>query len=997
MTDLDSEVFEWQEPADYGVSIPPDAKQPPLIRLALDVLTGAEDAVLCDWVEKVLPHLLDYFSLTPAKGMSLKAAQELVAASTNVKPEKREKTTNTLVEHKDQSLAVHLLNAAMGGWTLVKLAGLEELEQRLYLAGVTLHDLNKIVLKRLGSVRMDGKEWEQYQRGFDTWGEALGLWEFVSREYWQDVAFLAQNAEGGRGQNLTLANFPDLQLEPDRLVELAEFVNFADLAASIAHHPQDLEQSQRVKAVIRRRLRGRYTLRHHRTSENRGLLTQAIHNAVMETAKAVDWKPFLFFPDGVTYFAPKDSAEPDLVELPEKVRKFLLQTATKGLDALIKRDKTKGIISCKPEMLEVADVDTAAKVLIRQTFVILNDKRSPAAGVRREKILGKHPHLKALDWEYPVNTIQIDRLAEGLRGLVGTLKDYYGALPETSTQAILQALEMENYFEAMQQIPSVGGVPHCWYYMAGHYLRLNPGLNDANLENVMQQTIKKILEAWNKPSSSSSFDFLDKYISQVLILNLSCELNDFTGELNRYHRNKAERRRKNEAICASCNSAFEAREEFASYSNKRVTSLTKDSKRGICTICQAEQLLRHYSMGRSLQADDEVVYLHLYPDYYFTPETALIMSRAYEQFSQSVFFDLDKELSKHNYDPNHIPRADVFRLGIDPNEKNYRLLEKAIYPRGQMHGYYLLGIPYLNERGRYLSEKEKKKLTNTKVWNMPALLSLIAPITFGVKVIASRSTLPPYNSGSDFKETVVLDGVHTYWHHSMKETFFRLDQLKNAIPAAFSLYTITAQAYRDNKKNPIWNAINTVAQNLDTSPLYVFHYADRIQENRKQEKRKVNDQSIGVALDLLQYHQSLVDYYGGDDDMEMIKELVDRYARFYRAKGFAAYARLRPLNIAADKVLRSQPNTSKEDIQLMLEGYLLALVDGVLNNTIDGFVPKGAAKEKQQLVEDFAQFFLEKVFYDYCRGERSLLRQNINLIRHAAEACYIKSYLKKSE
>ena len=243
----------------------------------------------------------------------------------------------------------------------------------------------------------------------------------------------------------------------------------------------------------------------------------------------------------------------------------------------------------------------------------------------------------------------------------------------------------------------------------------------------------------------------------------------------------------------------------------------------------------------------------------------------------------------------------------------------------------------------------------------------------------------------------MIDGVHNYWMHGMRNVRFRLDELKTAIPAVFSLYALTSQAYRDSRKFPVWNALNTVAQNLDTSPLYVFHYADRIQENRTKENQKANDLSIGVSLDLLQYHQSLVDYYGGNDDMEMIKELVDRYARFYRAKGFAAYARLRPLNIAADKVLRSQSNTSKEDTQLMLEGYLLALVDGILDNKIDGFVPRGAAKEKQQLVEDFAQFFLEKVFYEYCRGERSLLRQNINLIRHAAEAYYIKSYLKKSE
>jgi CRISPR-associated protein Csc3 len=983
MTEFDAEKFEWQEPDDYGVSIPPDAKEPPLVRLALDVLTNPEDTVLCDWVEKVLPHLLDYFSLTPAKGMSLEAAQALVSASPNVKSDKREKTTNTLVEHKDQSLAVHLLNAAVGGWTLVKLADLEEIEQRLYLAGVTLHDLNKIVLKRLGSVRMDGKEWEQYQRGFETWGQTLGLWEFVPRRYWQDVAFLAQNAEDSRGQNLTLANFPELQLEPDRLVELAEFVNFADLAASIAHHPQDLEQNQHVRAVVRRRLRGRYSLQHHRTSENRGLLTQAIHNAVMEKAQAIGWKPFLFFPDGITYFIPKDGTELDLSNLAGTVRSYILQTAAKGLGGLISR-QPKGIISHSPDMLEVATVDVAATTLIRQTFTLIGDKRSPVTGTRREKMQKDFPELADLDWDYPAN-LQVDRLAEGIRGLVGILEDYYGTSHEKATQALLNALDLSDYMEAWQRIPSAGGVPHGWYYIAGHYMRLHQSsLNDAELENVMLKAIQDVLTIWGQPDKQTAFAFLDVYISTVLNLSQSGETADFAGELRRYHLNKASRKR--DPICAICNSAFDVREEFSNYSNKRVTSLKKESLRGICTVCQVETLLRRYSMGRGLSAEDEVVYLHLYPDYFFTPETALIMSRAYENFAQSVFSDLDKELSKHNYDPKFIPRADIFRVNIDPNDNQKRRLDKVEYPPGQMHGYYLLGVPFLG-----------KKPTDTESWFMPALLTLVAPLALGVKVVASRATIPPYDSGADFKETAVIDGVHDYWMHGMRDVRFRLDELKTAIPAAFSFYSLTSQAYRDARKFPVWNALNTVARNLDTSPLYVFHYADRIQENRKQEKRKVNDSSIGVALDLLQYHQSLVDYYGGNDDMEMIKELVDKYARFYRAKGFAAYARLRPLNIAADKVLKSQPNTSKEDIQLMLEGYLLALVDGVLDNNIDGFVPKGAAKEKQQLVEDFAQFFLEKVFYEYCRGERSLLRQNINLIRHASEACYIKSYLKKSE
>ncbi|MEA5480052.1 type I-D CRISPR-associated protein Cas10d/Csc3 [Pseudanabaena galeata UHCC 0370] len=982
MSEFDSEEFEWQEPEDYGVSIPPNSKEPPLVRLALDVLIESEDAVLRDWVDKVLPHLLDYFSLTPAKGMSLEAAQQL---ATNIKPEKQEKVIKKLVEHKDQSLAVHLLNAAVGGWTLIKLANLEEIDQRLYLAGVTLHDLNKIVLKQLGSVRMDGKGWEQYRQGFETWGEALGLWEFIPRDYWQDVAFLAQNAEDGRGQNLTLANFPDLQINPARLIDLSEFVNFADVVASIAHHPQDLEQNHHVKSVIRRRLRGDFILRHHRTNENRGLLTQAIHNAVLEKVKVVGWKPFLFFPDGVTYFAPKNSAEPDFSTLAESVRQSILQTVAKGLGGLISR-QPKGIISHSPDMLEVATVDIAAKTLISQTFTLLGDKRTPVTATRREKIQKDYPNLADLDWEYPSN-LQVDRLAEGVRGLVGVLEAYYATSQERASQALLNALDLDDCIDALQRIPSAGGVPHGWYYIAGHYMRRQQsGLNDIELENVMLSAVEKVIEDWGKPTTQESFAFLDFYISTVLNLSQSQEAPNFVGELHRYHMNKASRKR--DPMCAVCNSAFDVREEYSSYTNKRVTAPKNDSKRGICSVCQVEQLLRDHSMGRGLSASDEVVYLHFYPDYFFTPETALIMGRAYESFAQSVFSDLDKELSKHNYDPKLIPRADVFRVKVDPNDNQKRRLDKVEYPRGQMHGYYLLGVPYLGE---------KKKLTDTKAWNMPALLSLIAPVAFGIKVVASRSTTPPYNSGADFKETVVLDGVHSYWQHGMRETSFRLDKLRTAIPAAFALYSITAKAYQDNKKHPVWNALNTVAQSLDTSPLYVFHYADRIQENRKKEKRKTNDLSVSVALDLLLYHQLLVDYYGGDDLMQMIGKLVDSYTYFYRAKGFAAYARLRPLNVAAKVVLESQPYTSKEDLQLMIEGYLLSLVDDVIDKKAEGFVPPEARKDKTRLVAEFAKYFLEEVFQNYCRGERSLLRQNINLIRKASEAYYIKNYSKKSE
>ncbi|MFM6474098.1 MAG: type I-D CRISPR-associated protein Cas10d/Csc3, partial [Dolichospermum sp.] len=337
------------------------------------------------------------------------------------------------------------------------------------------------------------------------------------------------------------------------------------------------------------------------------------HNAVLDKAREVGWIAFLFFPDGITYFAPKDSEKPDLSNLAEIVRSQILKTADKGLNRLIYR-QPKGIISCKPDMKEVADVERASETLIKQLFNILGDKRTPVTGERREKIRSI-PELADLDWNYPAN-LQVDRLAEGVRGLVDILKEYYGVTEDQAIQSLLNVLDMNEYLETLKRIPALGGVPHGWYFLAGHYMRKHGSLNDAELENKMLKAIHQVITEWGKPEGITAFAFLDSYIAQVLDLSDSDKKHDFEKELNRYHRNKANRKR--EPICAVCNSAFDVREEFSSYTNKRVTSLSKESLRGICTVCQAEKLLRSYSLNRGLEADDDIIYLHLYPDYYFT-------------------------------------------------------------------------------------------------------------------------------------------------------------------------------------------------------------------------------------------------------------------------------------------------------------------------------------------------------------------------------------------
>jgi len=949
----------------------------PLAHLALEVWTQPEDRVLREWAREVLPNLLAWFGLRPAKGLSSKAALELIGNGRA--PELREQALNKLVRMGDQSLAVHTLNAASAGWTCVKLAGLDEQAQRLYLAGVTLHDLNKMD-PDLPSKRLDGPEGEHYRCSLHHWGEVLGVWRFVGEEYLDDVAFLAQNAEDVRGENRTLSNYTPFQIPPDLLENLAEFVRLADLAASVAQRPQDLPHNEKVNNLVRRLLKGQYMLRYHRTSEHRGLLTQVIHNGVIAAARQAGWIPWLFFPDGVTYLVPKEAPELDATGMPQWVRREVLRSVKPGVGELIFRDG-KGI-RFKPDLVEVADVNIAGATLIRRVFTIIHEGKSPKAAERRAKILTKFPELQGLDWEIP-NTLQVDRLAEGLSGLAKLLEAYYAKPVDRIARILLEGLSAQELYEEWKQIPPDGGVPFNWYYVAGQYLKHRPGLDEADLESVMQNAFDHALRAWGAPQTPPPFAFLEDYVAQVLDLGMPGAPWEFEHAWHRYVRNKAPRRRT--PICAVCHSPFNVQEEFSKYSNKRETSLKKGSERGICAACRVERLLRRFTMGSKLGDDgvklgDDGVYLHLYPSYFFTPETALVMNHAYRNFALTTFPELDKQLSPYRYHPRAVTTADVFM--IEARSENPRL-DKVTYPPGQMQGYYLLRVPPM-----------VKKPTETEIWAMPLLLGVLAPAVLGVKVVVSTSGIPLFETAAAFPESVVIDGGHAFWQQGMQSNRFRLDELSTVIPAVFTLYGLTYQAYRDSKGAPSWNQLNSVARYLATTPLYVFHYQDRIQR-----QRGLEDLSPGLAEQMLLYYWSWQRYIGGDDPMGMIQELVDRYARFYRGKGRAAYARLRPLDAAARVVINSAAETDKETLQLMIEGDLHRLLESVLDRQAEGFIPEEGRRieARKSLVEEFARYFLDEVFYSYCKGDRARLRQHLNLIRHAAEAYYLKTYVKPRE
>lgn len=961
-----------------------------------------ESTVLREWVEKVLPNVQVNLSLRHAKGMSPEELRRNDFLRPDLKPEQREKAVQTLAAMPVQSLAVHIVNAALSAWTVVRLAGLGEDEQRLFLAGVTMHDLNKMLERGTAELRLAGDKAADYREQFLRWGSALGLWDFISAERWQDIAFLAANAEAVRGENRTLARYDELKTDPATLEVVAEFVRLADLIASAAFHPDDLSRMRggnKVPQILGRVLRNRYTLRFHRTAENRGLLTQVIHNVVRERAEACGWVPLLFFPDGITYLSPKEAAEPYLGDIPGVVRQKLVASVSDKLGGLVSRGPLG--IKFTPEYVELLDPEAAGKLLIRRTFDIVSDKKPPVTEERKAKTQLKRNAsltLGQLDLSYPAS-LTADRLAEAMFGLCKLLEEYYGGARETYSEALIRGLGLEAHLQAFHSIDYSGGVGYPWYYIGGHFAKLNPGLSAVELEQRIEQVYLNVLETLGAPKLEPPFSFLDEYVPQAVTIGGNVSPRNFLGELERYERAKGRGGRK---ICAICNSPFETRPiTDAKYSNKaRINK--KDEKPGICEVCQAEELLRDSAMRVSLlEAGDSkfrTKFLHIYPTYFFTPITAQALRHAYNRLKNVVFPDIAKEWQAARFDVRRLAVADIFKVSEPPNEK--RRLDKVEYSHNEMHAYYLLGVPYL---GGDPSETES--------WAMPALLSLLMPLVFGVKVVASASAQPLYPTGADFPtptDMVVLDGVHSFWQHGMKRISFGLSDLEPAINAACAFYGLVSEAFRDGSGFVIWNQLGTVGRELDSDPLSVFGYADRIQSQAAKSKTPVtttDGMSPSMAERLLSYYRFITAYYRdivgeGGERMGMIEGLVDRYAAFYRAKGRAAYARLRPLSLAAEVVLDSPPELEAADLQLQIEGRINAMLDGVRDRMTEGWIPQGAWSdtERQPLVEAFAAYFLEEVFRKYCNRDRATLRARLNLLKNGAEAVYVKKYgIKQTE
>jgi CRISPR-associated protein Csc3 len=1028
------------------------AEQPELLTVRLfkqaicEVEGNQGDLLLANFAEDVLPKLMQQLAGSTAKGgLFFERLDE------RGKIKKRDNAG-------DQSLPAHLINGFFPTYRIAKRlqqpdtsknqvkSYCEDLQLRIYVASYLLHDYEKFPNYQSWLIEQDTEEkWKDRdwvklspnKKDAPNLGRDyvvkkivdLGLDKFLGeswQEFLDDIIWISNNAGDKYDADLGLTTRGLTLLDDDRLDGrirnvLVNLVKLSDRFASLVKHPQDILKINDLLKNLSNENQFQFT--YHALSDNRGVLTNIINNALMDLHPKEFYTQLLYLPDGVVYLAKTDAPTIDVDKLPDRVIETIINICKRQITIHLTgfdRDSQKRRLKLASYFdLLFSPIEIIQKLAVKAVFKFSQPlDKLPATFKEKQKAGEISPNL---DIDSLIFDGRVDRLGK-LLVLISSLSDDRDRKVKVSVK-ILTHLDLSNFIDEFNSFVDSGGTIYRWFYIASRFYEsrqnTTPDEERLLLENISKELSQKLAHRLQvKPKEL--WEDLRSYVKQIVSLPTgfieSPSTNSFFEELNRYQLAKrTDSKRKK--VCAMSSSSFTVIEQEAPamlfapqvYSNRQIllSNSKNDAKRHICLIWSIEIMLRQVLMkqvediGGDFE-DRKYRFLYLYPTYFFTPETNKFLQKAYS-FIRSTKFNSD--IRKHliseddvaNFEIENYQSVDSLLLQENSETKGKDIF-KIDYPEDQPLTFFFMAMP---PQVRY--ENGKRKIIETESWVMPSWLAFALPLVLDVKVVASESPVPPYISGADFEPTTVLDGEHQAIATLVKKKQYRLDAILprnsphtfsplNALSAA---YCIHLEVNRKKDGDPDWGKLAALARDLETSPLYVFHYLSKL-------IRKLDWDTAPVEkIKLYVYFYRCFDPEG--EAMNQLRKLTQLYRCFYRAKSQYAKSNavLKPIDEAADVILKIDKALVPDEQSLtdVVAARISKLMTNVRRRTAEGkptlilvdgkWKPALTSEEERQAIYEFAQFFVKDLFLETFKGDRARLAgTQLNLIRDTCDYLY---------
>lgn len=992
--------------------------------------TAPDDTVMHDYVTHVAAPLSEYLALKTAKGGEEFIADRLA--------EGRSEADVSRYRH-DQSLRAHLVNGLLPAahvarllstWEAPRFFAWNEQVYRLFCAGFTLHDWVKLpemeaelLARELSHDKANpALHLPVFEKIFRQWGIRLALDKFLEpigglEEWLHDLIYLAVNTQRRWGTMLNLSALPGVKLN-GRARELAtDLCTLADRLAYIAKTPVTLATHNSLIGLIHDLSGGEARLLYHHVSENRGVLTNFIHNAAMSALQTDRCVPLLYAPSGTVYLARLPVPPfPDIANVTEAAIHRIREACGKRLmTQFVGFSRAGKGLKAAPYYDLHLSIPDQIRLTAKAVFKQIPETKKAVFGKRLEKIADKGWLDAPLNLdELDSNDTRVDQLAEFAAYVVNLAQT---AVPNLDANLhLLNNLEMMDVqlaFVTLQSAPNTGGTPYHWYYAAAYYTqhrgRGQDPLQWRTLLELQAESLAQSVEAAQSQQHNGEqpdgWDDLRRYIAQTLTFGpVDGAVTDMsqlvTTELLRYQAAKR-KGRKATAVCSLCSSAFtinpqrEAGILFAPqvYTNKQPLHGTK-AIRNICQLCETEMMLRQILMNRGGSIGGRFEgrkfrYLYLYPAYFFTPETAAQVSYLYHTLKNLSFSGIRRVLLTENKNEIQLDIATLQRLQelmLTPEPPTEDRLFRLHFPENDPISLFFLGMP----PGRDAKDAE--------AWINPAFLALLLPLVLDVKVVATESSIPLLHEADELNETIFFDAPHHYVSDVVGYGRLPLDRLLTRLRGLIVTYMIHIDSNAKLSQGDYrWHAIPSLARNLSSNTLWAAAYLKKWQR-----AQSLDSIPYDQARLYQQYIEVLDDLFPNQGGVRMshARQLTELYRQFYRHKRRNSNSYLRPITVASRAILDADPRLfgDKESLTEVVYGEVRGFMDRVTNGSADGRLSPRLSEEtaaeamnrRFAAMKTFANYFVGTIYFDVLGGDMAALRgKQLNLLKNTCEIIYL--------